>query len=243
MLVSSRAIVLRTIKYSDSTLIVNAYTESGGRMSFAVRIPKTSHARLKSVLFAPGAALVVEWNEHGASSALPRIRSARPECVMPDIGGSPAKMAVCMFMLEVATATLRAPVADARMFEFLLTSLRLLDAERESCANFHIVFLLHMAELLGFRPDIDSYADGRWFDMADGRFTDHAPADPDLAVAPDEARHIPTLMRMRYNVAARLRIPRAQRARLLAGIISYYAIHVPAFPALKSPEILRELFD
>ena len=44
MLVNSKAIVLRTIKYSDSTLIVDAYTEQGGRRGFLVRIPKTRKA-------------------------------------------------------------------------------------------------------------------------------------------------------------------------------------------------------
>ena len=62
MLVNSKAIVLRTIKYSDSTLIVDAYTEQGGRRGFLVRIPKTRKAPVKNVLFSPMAILNIEWN-------------------------------------------------------------------------------------------------------------------------------------------------------------------------------------
>lgn len=240
MLVNSKAIVLRTTKYSDSTLIVDAYTEKEGRRGFLVRIPKTRRAAVRNVLFAPMAILNIGWNEHGASKLM-RIKSAQPVNIYSDIPFSPAKMAVAMFLAEFLSATLRAPVADRNIFGFISTSLQWLDSERGSCANFHIVFLLHLSAYLGLEPNVENSGEGRYFDMENGCFCTLRPATPHV-VGPEEAAYLPLLMRLKFSTAARVPFTRAQRTRILQGIIEYYSIHLPNFPTLKSPEILHELF-
>ena len=42
MEIKTSAIVLQTIKYGDSQLIVDFFTEKLGRLSFMVRVPKSS---------------------------------------------------------------------------------------------------------------------------------------------------------------------------------------------------------
>ncbi len=51
MEVKTRAIVLQTIKYGDAQLIVDFFTEKLGRVSFMVKIPKSSKAKMKRQLF------------------------------------------------------------------------------------------------------------------------------------------------------------------------------------------------
>ena len=53
MLTFTGAVVLRSLKYGDGSLIVDMLTEEYGRLSFMVRIPKTSKGRLKRQLFQP----------------------------------------------------------------------------------------------------------------------------------------------------------------------------------------------
>ena len=45
MEIKTSAIVLQTIKYGDSQLIVDFFTEKLGRLSFMVRVPKSSRER------------------------------------------------------------------------------------------------------------------------------------------------------------------------------------------------------
>lgn len=241
MLQSSKAIVIRTIKYSDSTLIADTYTEKEGRRSFAVHISKTGRGAVKKTLFSPMAILDIEWNEHGASK-LPRLRSARPAHIYTSIPFSPVKMAITMFLSEFLSATLRAPVADGPVFEFVSTSLQWLDAEEGNCANFHIVFLLHLSAFIGLAPNFENHSEGSYFNMEDGCFTPMRPATQYI-IEPSEAQYLPTLMRLKYSTAARIAIGRAVRTRLLQGIIQYYSIHLPSFPQLKSPEVLHEMFS
>ena len=42
MILKSKAIVLRSLKFGDSSLIIDMFTELEGRISFITRIPKTA---------------------------------------------------------------------------------------------------------------------------------------------------------------------------------------------------------
>ena len=49
----TKGIVLHTLKYNDTSIIVNMYTELSGRASFLVTVPRSRKAAVKSVLFQP----------------------------------------------------------------------------------------------------------------------------------------------------------------------------------------------
>lgn len=239
MITKSRAIILRVTKYNDSMQIVDAYTEKGGLRGFIVKIPKTRKARVKNVLFTPMAIMELEWNDR-ATARLQHVRYAAPLQIYSDIPFSPAKTSLTLFLSEFLSATLRAPIADERIFNFVYTSMLWLDAEQGSCANFHIVFLLHLSVYLGLEPNVENAGEGKYFDMVNGLFSDLRPQGD--YIAPSEAAYIPMLMRLKYATAQRIRFTRIQRAQLLRGIIRYYSLHIPSFPELKSPDILQEVF-
>lgn len=51
MLQKTKGIVLHTLKYNDTSIIVDIYTELSGRASFLVAVPRSRKATVKSVLF------------------------------------------------------------------------------------------------------------------------------------------------------------------------------------------------
>ena len=53
MLQKTKGIVLHTLKYNDTSIIVDMYTELSGRASFLVTVPRSRKAAVKSVLFQP----------------------------------------------------------------------------------------------------------------------------------------------------------------------------------------------
>ena len=53
MLQKTLGIVLHTLKYKDTSLIADIYTEVAGRASFMVSIPRSRKAAVKPVLFQP----------------------------------------------------------------------------------------------------------------------------------------------------------------------------------------------
>ena len=61
-------------------------------------------------------------------------------------------------------------------------------------------------------------------------------------IAPAEASRIARLMRMDYATMHLFRLSRDERARCLDVILTYYRLHLPDFPELRSVEVLRETF-
>ena len=59
---------------------------------------------------------------------------------------------------------------------------------------------------------------------------------------PADAARLPLLMRMRYDTMAKFRFSHAERHRMLDFINQYYRLHLPDFPALKSLDVLRQVF-
>ena len=66
-------IVLHSLKYNDTSNIVDIYTEQGGRASFLVKIPRTRKSGVRSVLFQPLAIVELEADVRPTSN-LHRIR-------------------------------------------------------------------------------------------------------------------------------------------------------------------------
>ena len=60
MLHKTLGIVLRTLKYNDTSFIADIYTEVAGRASFMVKIPRSRKTAVKSVLFQPLALVELE---------------------------------------------------------------------------------------------------------------------------------------------------------------------------------------
>lgn len=96
--------MLQTIKYGDAQLIVDFFTEKLGRLSFMVRIPKSSKGRLKRQLFQPLMLLQLEF-DYRPKSNLQRIREASIGYAFIDIPFSPYKLAISMFLAELLSYT------------------------------------------------------------------------------------------------------------------------------------------
>ena len=51
------------------------------------------------------------------------------------------------------------------------------------------------------------------------------------------------MLRMNYPTMHLFPMSREQRNRLLDVIVSYYRLHIPSFPEMKSLEVLRNLYN
>ncbi len=241
MLVDSRALVLRTIKYNDDANIVDIYTETEGTVTFVVRASRSPRASVKAQLFRPMALLRMEWNKRPGAN-LQRVKSVRADYAYTSLPYDPYKASIALFLTEFLHRALRENQPDPFLFEYIRTSVLWLDACRHSFANFHLVFLFRMARFLGFQPNIEGHRPGMYFDLQTGCFTSLPPAHAHLLM-PADADRLPLLLRMNYDTMHLFRFSREERQRLLAAINDYYRLHLPAFPELKSLDVLRDLFS
>lgn len=240
MLLSSQAIVLHTLRYSDGKLIADLLTEEAGRQSFVLHRPSVrQRGGLNVNLFQPLALMEIEWNQRD-QKPLQQLRSAHATN-LASIPYDMRKTAVALFLAEVLIGALRGEPLTKDLFAFLRNSILWLDEADAGIENFHLTFLRRLIPFLGFEPNAENYADGSFFDLLNGMYTPRQPLHEHYLL-PQEAKWLPSLLRMNFSNAHLFAFSSAERSRLLDIMIAYYRLHLPQFSEPKSLQVLHDIF-
>ena len=152
-----RGIVLRTVKYGDTSIIVDLFTESHGRMSFMASISRAKRS-VRSVSFWQPLSMVefsAELLPNGGK--LPRPSDVRTYYNYIDLPFSPIKSTLALFLAEFLSAALREEKENTPLYRYIESSLQWLDLADSpaSIANFHLAFLMHLSRFIGIYPNLD----------------------------------------------------------------------------------------
>lgn len=240
MLEKTRAIVLNSLKYGDSQMIIDMYTATRGRLSFIQRVPRQGRAGIKKQYFQPLTILDIEF-DYRQTQRLHKLQTAGVAFPFRSLPFDMAKLSIALFVAEFTVYATRSEQADPALYAFVEASVRWLDTCDSDFANFHIIYMLHLTRFVGFFPNVEDADEGAYFDMRDGCFVKTAPLHPDY-LYPSEAQKIGLLMRLNYATMRLLRLTRDERNRCIDVVLTYYRLHQPDFPELKSLAVLRELF-
>ena len=241
MLTKTQAIVLHSLKYGESRLIVDMFTRTFGRQSFIVSIPKTSKGKIKKQFFQPLTLLEIETDIR-PKLQLQKLNDVRLLTPFASIPFEPDKLAISLFVAEFLYYALRSEQRNELLYDYLEYSIMWLDGQQVNFANFHIVFLLRLTRFLGFYPNLDDYEDGDYFDLRESEFMRNPPVHRDF-LHPEEAQKVQLMMRMDFPTMHLFRMSHDDRNRLLEISIKYYRLHLPDFPEMKSIEVLQALYQ
>ncbi|MBR7018572.1 MAG: DNA repair protein RecO [Prevotella sp.] len=238
MLTKTKAIVLRNLKYGEQKMIIDLLTESDGRVSVVIHIPKTQKGKLKKQYFQPLNILEVELDIR-PKAQLQHLRDAHIAFPFTSIPFDPYKLSIALFLAEFIHYSTRDEQQNPTLFAYIEHSIQWLDGCMESFANFHLVFMMRLSRFIGFFPFIEDYSPGAYFDMRAASFTMQAPLHPDFLNQEDSGK-IGTLMRMNYESMHLFKMSHDDRNRIIDVLITYYRLHVPNFPELKSLGVMKE---
>ena len=249
MISKTEAIVLHSIRYGDSRLIVDMFTRKYGRLSFIVSVGRGGRSSMKKQYFQPLTLLAIEADVR-PQQQLQHLRGVELLSPSQSLLSEPGKLSIALFIAEFLYYALRGEQQDSRMFDYINSSLMWLDRCQNHYANFHLVFLMRLSRFLGFFPNLSTHDHHStslaspllYFDLRAATFCIEPPPHHDYLM-PEEASHIRPLMRMDFATMHLFCLSRVERARLLEVIIRYYRIHLPAFPELRSLSVLHEIYD
>ena len=147
------AIVLSLQPYSDRAHILHTYTREHGRTNYMLY---GLGKKQPQALYAPLSLLEIAVSP--SSKSLPSVKEAHLAFVPQHLPTDMRRQTVALFIAEVLYRTLRHPMADEALFDFIASTIRFLDTT-EQPENIHIAFLIHLAAHLGFAIDEETHPD------------------------------------------------------------------------------------
>ncbi|MEJ7767850.1 MAG: DNA repair protein RecO [Chitinophagaceae bacterium] len=243
MVFKTKGIVLRTVKYGETSLVVSIYTEMFGLQSYMVNGVRTFTKKGpgKANLFQPAAILdlVIYHNE---LKNLQRLKEFRWSYLYLNILSDVRRNAVALFMVELLQKTIKEPETNESLFNFIEDAFIHLDRSAVSVvANFALFFSLHLAFFFGFRIS-DDYSEKRnILDLQDGIFVAGHPDHPHVLEG-EFSNLTSQLLRVRQPVELdQVKLNNASRRILLKAYQDFYALHIQDFGTMKTIPILQEV--
>lgn len=237
----TKAIVLHSLKYGDSQLIVDMLTEEAGRLSFVCHIPKTAKGQGKKQFFQPLTLLEFTF-DHRPQNNLQRFRELQLLMPFSSIPFDADKLAISLFLAEFLYYSTRDEQQNRPLFNYIAKSIEWLDSCTGNFANFHLVFMLRLSRFVGFLPNLEDFERHCFFDLREGAFCSTAPLHPDF-LNEEETQKTRLLMRMDYTTMHLFRMSHDERNRCIDVLTTFYRLHIPNFPELKSLAVLREMYE
>ncbi len=239
----TKGIVLRAVKYGETSLIVTMFTELFGLQSYLVNGVRTSTKKGsgKANLFQPTAILdlVVYHNE---LKHLNRIKEFKWSYLYKNIFSDVPKNAVALFMIELLTKCLKQPEANPELFEFCEDAFIHLDESTGSVmANFPLFFALHLPVFFGFRISDEYSAKNSIVDIQEGTFISERPNHFHFLEGKQAEVTSELLKMMQPAELEQLKLNHDFRRQLLFAYETYYTLHIQDFGTMKTLPVLREV--
>ena len=232
----TKGIVFRTIKYGETSVITDIYTEERGLQGFIAGGVRTTKSKMHSNLFqAMQPVEIVSYFKENTKS-LHRIKEIRPYIVYKSIPFDFKKGAVSLFFAEVCRKSIQTAEADTGLYYFLEEMLSFLDSTAEPIHNIYLYFLLGLSEHLGFQP-VATDEDDVFLDLREGLFTAQKPTHADIADLAT-SQHIIQLLQTPLENTHLLPVSAAERKTILDKLLGLFRCHVPNFGDINTTEVM-----
>lgn len=225
-LFKTRGIVLSSVKFKETSIIVKVFTEDLGLQTYIVNGVRSSRGHSKIALYQPLVLLdlVVYKNEQ---KDIQRISECKCEFAYHSIPMDMKKSAVAMFWAEILNKTIREDGHPEReKFAYIRDSLIDLDRTTKGIDNYPISFPIGLCRYLGFEIESGTA-------LSEDHFVGDPRTQAGLSAYFDQV--------LQGNVDQTC--DPAVKRQALVCLINYYTEHFEGFGKVKSVSILKQLFS
>lgn len=242
MLIKTRGIIFRSVKYSETSLIVDIYTEEKGLRSYIVSGVRSKNARIKaSTLQVMSLVDLVVY--HREDKTLTRIKEVQSAYVYRSTPFHLIKGTIGLFMIELTRKTVREEAEqNLPLFNFLFESFSILDRTEEPVSNFHLSFMLQLSGFLGFMPGGEYSKLTPIFDLEEGIFVPTAPGHPHFLSA-EQSQIFDALLQFPPEQSHQIKISRDVRKVMLRELLHFFRLHLEQLPEINAHQILEVVLE
>lgn len=222
MFQKTKAIVLHTTKYGDTSLIAHLYTSDFGRQSYIVQGVRRKKSKFHFNYFQPLTILELQV-DHKPGRDLQRIRELNLKYTFNQIHSDFFKNSIALFIGEVLYRTLRDTEGNKPLFDYLENAIQILEISETGYTNFHVIFLIHFTRFIGIFPENQEELDN---------------------FQPQDSKHkVHDLLNYSLKDLIKLDLDNYTRSQMLDALVDYYYYHLEGMGKISSLKILHEVFS
>lgn len=243
MIFHTKGVVLRTIPYGETSVVVQIFTELFGIQSYLVNGVRTAGKSSKAHYYQAASILDMQVY-HNELKNLQRIKEVKWNILYQHILSDVTKNAIALFMVELLHKCLKQPEINVNLFQFVEDALMNLDSATDTvAANFPIYFSLHLTQFFGFNLEDTYTAQRSLLDFQEGIFVAHPPDHQNYLQGEASYYFSQVMKAMHPDDLAQIQMNRFLRRDLLLALQAFYALHMPDFGILKTLPILQEILS
>lgn len=237
MLQKTEGIVLKTLKYSESSVITKVFTREYGLNSFIIPGIRSSRNKSKSNLFQPLQILELDVYYHPHKSLL-KLKEFRPSIIYTNLYTDMIRQSIAIFAIEVLTKCIHENEVNENLYDYMRTFLLETDSTTTSKNIMPHLFLLQISNILGFMPYIEvPFEERSYFNIEAGVF-EKSPSYAQITLDKTEAKLIFDFLDEKYE-----NFSKNNRLKILEILLTYFKFHIPNFKQVTSLDIIRQIFS
>ena len=236
-----QGIVLQSIRYGDTSLIVKVFTRNYGLKSYMVKGALNRNSKNRVALFQNLNLINYIGVEKGNRGTLGYMKDVQLSFVYQSLPLVMNKSAIMMYVSELLSKTITEQEQNEALYDFVVRSLQWLDLVEKDYANFPLFFTLELTRHLGFYPK-SNRKDGYCFDMMEGSFVPDYPLHP-YYFDVESAALLSRLLDVGIDEACGIPLRVSHRRELLDNLIVFMRLHAPVMKDFHSHEVLKSVLE
>jgi DNA repair protein RecO (recombination protein O) len=235
---TSEGIVLNSIKYGESSLILRVLTPDRGLRSFLVSGVRKSKSGVGAALVQPLA--VAQWVYYDKPDGLERVKEVKAAVHYTRLYSDVPRTTAALLLIELTAHCHHEPAPNPDVYPLLRQSLLFMD-ENPDCTHIPVWFAVRLSQVLGFAPEAPE-APQPCFDLRESSFSSYPPAHSHFLYT-DETALLGQLLCVVHPGNLDPCISVEVAFRLLAKWIQYYQYHIAQFGQLNAWATYRQFLQ
>lgn len=243
MILSHSCLVLRSIKFGETSLITTAFTRNKGVQTFILKgVRKGTKTRSsRAGLLQPASQLnLVAYDRPGQNMHL--VREFEPTFLYQTITEEVVKNSIALFVIEILLRLLPPDAPAPEVFDFATAFLQ--DTDRlpaDFCSHLPLFFLIRCGELMGYSVSGNYSPETPYLDLAEGGFSPNPPFEG-TPLSQDDVKLMNVFLTARSlpDIVTVMAPPDA-RQRVLDWYIAFLQRHTDHLGNIRSLQVLRSV--
>lgn len=237
MIEKTQGIILKTVKYRETSLILDILCEGLGISSFIINGVRTAKKNSKHQVCRIPNIVDIVFYAGGQNKGIKRISDIQFAHLYRDIPFSVHKISMALFMVELTRKCMKHNEGSNDVFLFVKERILHLDLINQHDPSFHILFMIDFAQLLGFGIQNNYSITRPYFNLAEGHFSQQLP-NHHITSERDSK-----LLASFINYDLKIEYNRADRNNLINLLLQFYRFHIDGFNEVRSFQVFKSLYD